>query len=217
MGNRAILKPVGSNVGVYLHWNGGRDSVEAFLKYCEMRGFRAFGGASADGYGKARFMQVVGNFFGGDLSVGVAEDVTMGPESNPGDNGIYEIDGWNIVGRFPKDVWEQREYSMQDMLESIDEAQPRNDRFGKRYLRAKVVPTKQLRIGDTVYIYDDLAYNKPKSQHYQIIGIGQNQHVNGRNVRGIPYINKYKDGDPDNINNYLLENEYRATVKKGRK
>lgn len=217
MGNRAILKPVGSNVGVYLHWNGGRDSVEAFLKYCEMRGFRAFGGAAADGYGKARFMQVVGNFFGGALSIGVAEDVTMGPESDCGDNGVYEIDGWKIVGRFPKNAHEQRGYSMQDMLESIDEAQPRNDRFGKRYLRAKVVPTKQLRVGDTVYIYDDLAYDKPKSQRYTVIGIGQNRFVNGRNVRGIPYINKYKDGDPGNINNYLLEKEYRATVKKGRK
>ena len=106
---------------------------------------------------------------------------------------------------------------MQEMLESIDEAQPRNDRFGKRSLRAKIVPTKNLRIGDTVYIYDDLAFNKPKSQRYTVIGIGQNRFVNGRNVCGIPYINKYKDGDHNKINNYLLESEYRATVKKGRK
>ena len=31
MGNRAIIKAKGNdNKAVYLHWNGGRDSVEAF-------------------------------------------------------------------------------------------------------------------------------------------------------------------------------------------
>ena len=55
MGNRAIIKPEGKNIGVYLHWNGGIDSVTAFLKYCELRGFRAFD----DAYGMARFCQIV--------------------------------------------------------------------------------------------------------------------------------------------------------------
>ena len=29
MGNRAIIKGVGTNIGVYVHWNGGYDSVLA--------------------------------------------------------------------------------------------------------------------------------------------------------------------------------------------
>lgn len=37
MGNRAIVKPEGKDIGVYLHWNGGIDSVTAFLKYCELK------------------------------------------------------------------------------------------------------------------------------------------------------------------------------------
>lgn len=31
MGNRAIITNKEKKVAVYLHWNGGRDSVEAFL------------------------------------------------------------------------------------------------------------------------------------------------------------------------------------------
>lgn len=47
MGNRAVITTsksmdvqTSSELGVYLHWNGGRDSVEAFLEYCKRRGFR---------------------------------------------------------------------------------------------------------------------------------------------------------------------------------
>ena len=42
MGNRAVITTANEwahgGIGVYLHWNGGLDSVEAFLKYCEMKG-----------------------------------------------------------------------------------------------------------------------------------------------------------------------------------
>ena len=47
MGNRAVITNSKSfdvanstDLGVYLHWNGGRDSVEAFLKYCKLKGYR---------------------------------------------------------------------------------------------------------------------------------------------------------------------------------
>lgn len=33
MGNQAFIVPKHSNVGIYVHWNGGRGSVEGFLKY----------------------------------------------------------------------------------------------------------------------------------------------------------------------------------------
>ena len=44
MENRAIVKPKDQNVGVYLHWNGGIDSVTAFLEYCKLKDYRDFGG-----------------------------------------------------------------------------------------------------------------------------------------------------------------------------
>ncbi len=95
MGNRAVITTPERKIGLYLHWNGGRDTVEPLLRYCELKGYRA---PSSDSYGWARFCQVVGNFFGGTLSVGIApysDDRRM----NPGDNGIYVVDGWKIVDR----------------------------------------------------------------------------------------------------------------------
>ena len=39
MGNRAIITTKDRDLSLYLHWNGGRDSVEGFLAYCDLRGF----------------------------------------------------------------------------------------------------------------------------------------------------------------------------------
>lgn len=36
MGNRAVITTTDQRIGIYLHWNGGKDSVEAFLKYCKL-------------------------------------------------------------------------------------------------------------------------------------------------------------------------------------
>ena len=93
MGNSAIVKPKDQNVSVYLHWNGGIDSVTAFLEYCKLKGYRDFGGKNADGYGLARFCQVVSNFFGGTTSIGIETDV-KGTEDYTKwmDNGIYIVD-----------------------------------------------------------------------------------------------------------------------------
>ena len=72
MGNRAVITTKenfdNNGIGVYLHWNGGRDSVNAFLTYCKMKGFRA---PEKDNYGWARLVQVIANFFGGSLSIGI--------------------------------------------------------------------------------------------------------------------------------------------------
>lgn len=83
-------------VGVYLHWNGGRDSIEAFLGACKELGYRD--GAS-DSYGVARFTQTVCNFFGsGGLSCGV--DTLEHSDTNNYDNGVYVVgDNWEIIGR----------------------------------------------------------------------------------------------------------------------
>lgn len=215
MGNRAIIKPVDKNIGVYLHWNGGRDSVEAFLEYCKLRGFRDFGGEHADGYGIARFIQVVTNFFGGSLCVGVETGVEMTNEQAEWlDNGIYEINGWEIVGRCPAGITEQREYDMNEMLVTIDESQPETDRLGEGYLRAKEVPVSELKIGDSVYIYNDFAYgDEPKCKAWEIVGIGKRgKFVNGTRVAGIPYVNRFPSLGEDNINNYLTGKNYRAII-----
>ena len=95
MGNRAVITTkenyYNAGVGVYVHWNGGIDDVSTFLDYAEVIGVRA---PSIDCYGWARLCQIIGNFFGGALSVGID---TIDNLDTKGDNGVYIIEGWKIV------------------------------------------------------------------------------------------------------------------------
>tara|TARA_X000001388_G_scaffold50422_1_gene36420 strand:- start:387 stop:758 length:372 start_codon:yes stop_codon:yes gene_type:complete len=91
MGNRAVIHDESwGNVGIYLHWNGGRNSVEQFLKYAKEVGIR-----SGD-YGCARLVQIIGNYLGGTMAIGVGELDRLDTES---DNGTYIIKNWEIVER----------------------------------------------------------------------------------------------------------------------
>lgn len=131
MGNRAVITTStaldvkgSSDLGVYLHWNGGRDSVEAFLTYCKIRGFRA---PEHDNYGWARLCQVIGNFFGGELSVGIDKCYSLDCDNY--DNGTYIIKGWEIVDRKYQRCGEQQNYDLLDMVRAINEAQPVKDQL----------------------------------------------------------------------------------------
>lgn len=126
MGNRAVIttnQKRKNKVGIYVHWNGGRDSVEAFLSYCKIRKFR---GPVSDCYGMARLVQVIANYFGGDLSIGV--DLVSNLDCDNGDNGVYVInDNWKIVKREYFDWIEQNEHDLLDMLKQINQKQPKED------------------------------------------------------------------------------------------
>lgn len=201
MGNRAIIASDNRNFGVYLHWNGGYDSVSAFLEYCKLKGYSSF----ETDYGMARFIQVVSNFFGGGHSIGVipfngdsdAEDV---------DNGIYYVKGWEIERRvFTAE--EQRSYSMMDMLKKIDNSQPENERLGKGFLKGTLKPVGDLKLNEIVWVFDLLTC---KYDDCKVIGFGKDKMVNGTNVKGIPYVDKYGFDPENNINNYLTEDSYRT-------
>lgn len=138
MGNRAVITTKenfeNNGVGVYLHWNGGRDSVEAFLKYCELKGYRI---PDRDNYGWARLCQVIGNFFGGDTSIGI--DVVNNLDCDNWDNGVYIIEGWNIVDRKHFDRAEQRNYKLEEMLIEIDNSMPVKEQIGKEKLEEMLI------------------------------------------------------------------------------
>ena len=109
MGNRAVIafqsadldKVQPDSVGVYLHWNGGSESVEAFLTAAKELGVRR-----EDEYGVARLCQIIGNWFGGTLSIGIGKCRTL--DTDNGDNGTYVVDlknhGWKIVKTFHRDA-----------------------------------------------------------------------------------------------------------------
>lgn len=174
MGNRAFVTDKDMELGVYLHWNGGRDSIEAFCKYCYLRGFRD------DGYGMARFVQVVANYFGGSLSIGI-EPFKYWTACD--DNGLYVIDNWKIVGRYaprymniatgeaiekwdyydlnederedyavtlwPWDGPEQNSHPLWEMVADIDAAQPKDDQIGELD-RCVEMPIDRVRVGDVL-------------------------------------------------------------------
>lgn len=139
MGNRAVITTreafENNGVGVYLHWNGGRDSVTAFLTYCKFKGYRS--PKCDESYAWARFCQVVSNFFGGSTSIGV--NVVNRLDCDNYDNGVYIVDDWEIVGREFFKWEEQNEYSLLDMLIAIDEAQPDKERIGKEEISNKLI------------------------------------------------------------------------------
>lgn len=204
MGNRAIIKTETGHIGVYLHWNGGRDSVEAFLKYCDLRGFRS---PETDGYGWARLAQVIGNFFGGGLSIGMVEVNYGGNDGKGCDNGAYIIKNWEIIGREGFEGREQSEYDLNEMLLSIDEAQPEKERIGE-YLRGREIPTAELKEGDEII----LPMWDGEMKRCTVLGFGSARYVNGHMVERVPFVDAYNRGtgnEADNPNNYITTDTVR--------
>lgn len=145
MGNRAVITTANredikdsSEIGVYIHWNGGRDSVEAFLTYCKFKGYRP---PEQDNHGWARLCQVIANFFGGDCSIGI--DKCNNLDCDNRDNGVYVIRDWEIVDRKYFSGAEQCGYDLEEMLNAIDESQPVKEQLGKEKIRALVEHIKK--------------------------------------------------------------------------
>ena len=180
MGNRSVITTAERKIGLYLHWNGGRDTVEPLLRYCEFKGYRP---PSSDDYGWARLCQVAGNFFGVTLSVGImpySDDKHM----NPGDNGIYVIEGWRIADRIlPYEGFvEQSSHDFDGMLRAFDEAMPEGERLGD-LLDAEEIPSSELEIGDEVWVSDF----DGRWEHYPVVA---------RSEKGTPLVARYDhDGD----------------------
>lgn len=143
MGNRAVITTESnfcglSGIGIYVYWNGGRDSIQAFLKYCELHGYRA---PSEDNYGWAMLTNVITNFFGDGLSCGV--DRVCKLDCDNYDNGVYIIKDWEIVDRKYFKGHEQDTYDLLEMLLAIDNAQPESMQLGKEKIMELITPKEE--------------------------------------------------------------------------
>lgn len=123
MGNRCVITTPKRKLGVYFHWNGGRDSVEPLLAYCKLKEYRT---PETDNYGWARLCQVAGNFFGGTNSLGIDKYDNL--DTDNGDNGVYIIENWEIVDRLFCQ-YEQQEYDFLEMLIVINSSQPKKEQL----------------------------------------------------------------------------------------
>ncbi len=118
MGNRAVIGfgDGPKDLGIYLHWNGGRDSVEGFLA----AGRQLMGDRLGDGsYCAARLVQVIGNFLGGTTSLGLGTIDQL--DADNGDNGLYIVDPdtLKITGRKYHSGEEQNEYKLDALVADI--------------------------------------------------------------------------------------------------
>ena len=149
--------------------------------------------------------QVIGNFFGGTTSIGI--DTVNKLDCDNWDNGVYIIDGWKIVDRKYFKGNEQMEYDMDEMLLEIDAAMPEKEQIGE-YLKAKEIPTEELKVGDIVFIKEfDGKFIK-----HNVMGFGTDKLVNGMNMIGKPYVDLYGDyfSYDKNINNYIVSETVRV-------
>lgn len=98
MGNRAVITTSDKKFGIYVHWNGGPESVLAFLEVARLRGYRDPAGDAS--YSMARLCALVCEFFGpGGTGVGIGTLDTL--DTNNHDNGVYVIGaGWRIIERY---------------------------------------------------------------------------------------------------------------------
>ena len=119
----------------------------------------------------------------GTLSVGImpySDDGCM----DPGDNGIYVIEGWRIADRvLPYEGFvEQSSHDFDGMLRAFDEAMPEGERLGD-LLDAEEIPSSELEIGDEVWVSDF----DGRWEHYPVVA---------RSEKGTPLVARYDhDGD----------------------
>ncbi len=103
---------------IYLHWNGGRDSVEAFLDATRRLGVRK----NDSSYAMARLTQIIANYLGGTLSIGISSVGDWALDFL--DNGVYWVDELEIYDR--TDTYdgyqEQNSYDHEELVKAIIDA-----------------------------------------------------------------------------------------------
>lgn len=111
MGNRAVItfsESRSTGVGIYLHWNGGLESVLAFLDAAKARGFRD--PASDPSYAMARLCGLIHEFFGVRDSCSLGVGLLSALHTDNWDNGVYVVGkDWAIVDRWGKGSGRGRE------------------------------------------------------------------------------------------------------------
>ncbi len=111
MGNRAVItfsENRSTGVGIYLHWNGGLESVLAFLDAAKSRGFRD--PASDPSYAMARLCGLIHEFFGVRDSCSLGVGLLSSLDTDNWNNGVYVVGkDWAIVDRWGKGSGRGRE------------------------------------------------------------------------------------------------------------
>ena len=98
MGNRAVIatNDLTTSPAIYLHWNGGPESVLAFLDAAKELEFRD--PVADPPYGTAYLQALICLYFGNGMSTGIS--ALKNSDTDNGDNGVYRLGpGWTIKSR----------------------------------------------------------------------------------------------------------------------
>ena len=163
MGNRCLIVPVNtetgvySDLGIYLHWYGHRSSVEAFLEYARRAELPSMSPGPYEPFDLAgvvemyRIMQNTIQDPGHTVYLS-AIPRTLSEADSPGDNGIFIVDGFDIIGRIDGRGTDSRVgYDLDEFMLTIDSRQPKNMQLGEAFLTAKRIPVAEVKPGDLVY------------------------------------------------------------------
>jgi hypothetical protein len=104
MGNRAVITASNSTkhgLGIYLHWDGGIESVLAFLDTAREIGYRSPVGDES--YGMARLCGLICLFSGLRNDTGVGINDLSNLDCDNFDNGVFVVGhNWELVDRWGK-------------------------------------------------------------------------------------------------------------------
>lgn len=137
MGNRAFIGFENNPINVYVHWNGGVESVKAFCDVAKARGF-ADPTSDAD-YAMARLIGLIHEFFGvtDSNSLGVCTFSSAEEEKDAityADNGKYIIGkDWQIIRHY------QYSYDDQKLVELATTLENSSDEDKQRYEQIKSI------------------------------------------------------------------------------
>ena len=121
--NNSLIKD--KSPSVYLHWNGGRDSVEGFLTVVK----KLYGGSSSCLDAKERavlFYSVVHRAGMGGVSTEVSTFKEV--DADNGDNGTYWVDeSFQIIDREYQRYPEQQNHPLDEFVNAVIEETVKND------------------------------------------------------------------------------------------
>lgn len=107
MGNRCLITNKNKKIAIYQHWNGGRDTIEPLLRVAEYE-FQK----NPYKFGYDEFKAVL------DVSKKVFDGKECDYERNQNiasDNGVYVVDGFQIVDREHNRFSEQKAHNALEM------------------------------------------------------------------------------------------------------
>lgn len=125
MGNRAVITTLENEKGIYIHWNGGRDSVEPILWYCKNL-------MPKTQFAKTELERIA--FVMDLLGLNPEIDEMRKLDCDNYDNGVYITDGYKIIARAYMHGKEQDAYNFTEFVMHINENMPKQWQRNEDYI-----------------------------------------------------------------------------------